>query len=249
MTVQSFYLAWRSPAPLWSWFPIGRLDVNKEKHSYRFAYTKGAKLAHKVAGLESLDAFPDFKKVYEAKELFPLFRARVLDPQREDFREYLDFLDMSSDRVDQLDILAISGGERQTDQLEVFPRIERRADDSFRCRFFIHGWRFVNEAAQERIGELTPGDPLQVAVELNNPRTTVAIQLQTHRDYHVIGWTPRYLVRDLSEVIDASPAKIVARVVKVNPSSAPAKFRVLVELEGKWPKKYKPMSSEEFQLL
>ena len=46
-------------------------------------------MAHKNAGLEPLDSFPDFHKLYEASELFPLFRNRIVDAERKDFKEYL----------------------------------------------------------------------------------------------------------------------------------------------------------------
>ena len=32
-----------------------------------------------------------------------------------------------------------------------------------------------------------------VGLELNNPATTLAVQIQT-TDYHMIGWAPRYLL-------------------------------------------------------
>ena len=55
---------------------------------------------------------------------------------------------------DPVEILAVSGGERQTDTLEVFPKITKAADGSFSCRFFLHGWRHVNQGARERILQL-----------------------------------------------------------------------------------------------
>jgi hypothetical protein len=35
-----------------------------------------------------------------------------------------------------------------------------------------------------------------VTVELTNPETTTAVQIQTE-DYQMLGWAPRYLVHDL----------------------------------------------------
>src|SRR5271170_6043746 len=125
---------------------------------FHFGYTRGAQMAHKQAGLEPLESFPDFKKSYESGELFPLFRNRVLGADRKDFHEYLKWLDLHPDERDPIAILSVTGGERQTDNLEVFPKIERHADGGFRCRFFLHGWRHVNETAQQRLLQLKAGD-------------------------------------------------------------------------------------------
>ncbi len=39
----------------------------------------------------------------------------------------------------------------------------------------------------------------------------------------MIGWAPRYLVDDLVHAIAKSPSDYEARVVRINPSPAPAK--------------------------
>lgn len=245
--MKTLYLAWQDKARSRAWFPIGRLDAEVKKPKFRFVYTGGALRAQQEAGLEPLDSFPDFNKVYESEDLFPLFKNRVLDPGRQDFRQYLAQLGLSPDTTDPIEILTVSGGERQTDSLEVFPKFERRRDSGFRCRFFLHGWRHVNEAAQERLMQMKPGEALRVAVELNNPVTQLALQLESSDDYHMVGWAPRYLVYDLIHAISAAQDEIAAKVIKVNPAPAPAKQRVLIELTGRWPKDYKPMSAPDFQ--
>ena len=243
----TLFLAWQDTGVSRSWYPIGRLDVDTDRDWYRFGYLRGALKAVKEAKLHPLAAFPDLRRKYESRELFPLFRNRVLDREREDFGEYLSLLDLKPDQADPLEILAISGGRRQTDNLEVFPKVTRSPEGGFRCRFFVHGWRHVSESAQNALMQLMPGDELKMAIELNNPATGLALQLQTSVDYHMVGWTPRYLVIDLVKSIQSSFQAIRATVVKVNPVSAPSQQRVLVELTGNWPENYDPMSSEDFQ--
>ena len=51
---------------------------------------------------------------------------------------------------------------------------------------------------------LEPGEKLGVSLELNNKFTQVAILL-TDREYTFLGWTPRYLVRDLLLAISQKP--------------------------------------------
>ncbi len=247
--MKTLFLAWQDKTSTRAWYPIGRLDADVKKNCFQFCYTQGAEMANKKTGMEPLDSFPDFHKIYESADLFPLFRNRILSEGREDFQEYLKQLDLSPSHVDPLEILAITGGERQTDNLEVFPKIERNKNGGFNCRFFLHGWRHVNEAAQQKLLKLKEGERLQVAVELNNPATVLALQLETPDDYYMIGWAPRYLVNDLFRAICESPNDLTATVVKVNLSPAPAKQRVLIEIKGRWMEGYEPMSTQEFQPL
>ncbi len=190
--------------------------------------------------------FPEFHYRYQSPELFPLFKNRVITPGRKDFEEYLRLLDLP-DQASPIEILSVDGGTRAADSFEVFPKIERRPDGSFRCRFFLHGWRHVCPAAQQRLDALQHGEKLYVALELTNPATRLAVQIQT-RDYHVIGWSPRYLVSDLVSAIAKAPGEYAAQVVQVNPVPTPARQRLLIELRGHWPD-YEPMAKEDFEPL
>lgn len=113
----------------------------------------------------------------------------------------------------------------------------------------MHGWRHVSEAARSRLIELEAGEALRVSLELNNPATGVAVQLQTADDYHMIGWAPRYLVEDLVRAITCAPADLSATVERINLPPAPANQRMLVSFEGKLPTAVEPMSSPDFQPL
>jgi hypothetical protein len=244
-SVKSLFLAWQAPNRLW--FPVGRLEADNTQPLFVFEYTKGALKAQKDAGFKPLVAFPEFDRRYESPELFPLFKNRVLNPHRKDFLDYLQTLDLDPAHQDPLQILAITGGERQTDSFEVFPKIEKNPDNSFCCRFFLHGLRHVSEDAQRRALSLHMGEPLRVSLELNNPVTGVAIQLTTD-DYHFIGWAPRYLVSDLLGAICACP-KVQGRVVRVNELGVPLRRRVLIELSGSFPPNFEPMSGPECQAI
>jgi len=92
---------------------------------------------------------------------------------------------------------------------------------------------------------LLPGESLGVSLELTNPATMCALQLTTS-DYHFIGWTPRYLVADLLKAISERPS-VTAKVVRVNEAEVPLNRRILVELQGRLPANFEPMSSEQFQ--
>jgi len=246
MNAKTLFLAWQDKAQTRAWFPVGRLDVDRPEQRYRFRYVRGAEWARAQRGFEPLVDFPDFHRSYEASELFPLFQNRVITQERRDFRQYLRQLDLPA-LADPIEILAVDGGYRATDSFEVFPKIERREDGAFCCRFFLHGWRHVSETARARLLKLQAGEKLTVAIELTNPATQLAIQLQT-ADYHMIGWAPRYLVRDLARAIAEAPCDYEAKVVHINPVPAPSKQRLLIELRGHWPGQ-EPMTADEFEPL
>lgn len=238
--MRTLFLAWQAPADR-AWFPVGRLEADTALSRYRFRYTRGA-LAAQNAGFHPVVSFPSLDASYESSELFPMFKNRVLGRQRRDFSNYLASLALDSS--DPIEILAVTGGERQTDSFEVFPKIEKQADGSFSCRFFLHGLRHMSDAAQQRSVFLKAGELLGVSLELNNPKYGLAIQL-TSNDYEFIGWTPRFIVGDLLKAINKNP-RLSATVIQVNSADTPLNRRVLVEMRGFLPSGVEPMTDGDF---
>lgn len=245
---KTLFLGWQDTIDSRRWYPVGRLEVDPAEHEYVFGYTQGADEARQKSGFAPLYDFPRFGETYRSSDLFPLFKNRVMTPQRRSFQNYLRQLAIKETDPDPLEILAIDGGYRVTDSFQVFPKIEKREDGAFRCWFFLHGWRHTSESAQKRIGTLQAGENLYVTFELTNPKSTLAVQLQSE-DYQMLGWAPHYLVGDLVKAMAHAPGDYHAHVVQVNPVPAPSKQRVLIELSGHWPKNHEPMASEEFQLM
>jgi hypothetical protein len=254
--MKTLFLAWQHTRPdpaqrpaTRAWYPIGKLEAEPDGAFYRFAYTEGARRAAKEAGFAPLDSFPELSRIYESAELFPVFRNRLIQRNRDDFHDYVQRLGLSDAEANPMEILAVSGGTRQTDNLEVFPKIQKHRDGSFSCRFFLHGWRHVSAAAQSRLDTLNAGYVLRVCLELNNPATGAAIQLQTADDYHMLGWAPRYLISDMLHTLAHAPSTLEATVVRLNPPPAPGNQRLLVELNGRFDENYQPMSGGDFRPL
>ena len=241
--MKTLYLAWQDKEPDGrAWFPVGQLDADFERSSYRFRYIGGAKRAQEEAGFPLLIEFPSLEEEYQSSELFPLFQNRVMNHKRPDFADYLESLDLSG-KSDPIEILSVNGGQRVTDAYEVFPKIEKDNTGRFSCRFFLHGWRYVDRSAQDRINSLEPGERLSLTLESTNPATGSAVQIWTS-DGYLIGWAPHYLVADFVASRSDSP-EYSAHVVRVNPQPAPSKQRVLIEMHGRW-ETHEPMSSEDF---
>ncbi len=245
--MKTLFLAWQAPEPTRAWFPIGRLDAAPDQPYYRFRYTQGALEANRLTGMAPLMAFPEFQRQYESPELFPLFKNRVLSPSRRDFAEYLGWLGLDAAHSDPIAMLAVTGGERTTDNLEVFPKVEKDAEGNFKVRFFLHGMRHVSVPAKERSNHLKEGEMLRVMVEMDNPVTRLALALHTD-DYQMVGWAPRYLVKDIMESVSQSPV-LSAHVVKTNEGPAPLNRRVLVEMSGRANDGFDPMTTPDFRPL
>ncbi len=230
------------------WFPIGRLERRSEGW-FRFAYTRGVVAARVQTDFRSLEAFPRINEMYESAELFPLFRNRLINPKRDDYAEYIRRLALSLEEADAFSILAITGGGRQTDNLEVFPKIQASRDGSFSCRFFLQEWWNVSRLSQERLNLLQPGEPLEVSMNSNAPAMGAAIELKTTDNCSTVGWVPRYLTQEMLHEISGGSSNMRARVVQLNQPPFPRTQRVLIDLNGAFHPGYKPMSSDEFRCL
>ena len=246
MGEKTLFLAWQDRGSSRRWFPVGRLDADVEGPSYRFRYTGGAKLAKEATGFAPLASFPRLDEDYRSARLFSLFGNRVMWPSRPEFKDYLKSLDLSESN-DPIDMLAVSGGNRVTDSYEVFPKLVKNSDGDFVCRFFLHGGRHVASSAQERSASLRENEELHLALELTNPVGEPAVQIQTI-DYHMIGWSPRYLAHDLSQALAGPLGFCRARVVLINKPPILSEQRVLIEMSGNLGD-HEPMTGQEFMPL
>ena len=254
MSKKTLYLAWQAKQNR-GWFPIGQLDVDADASDYyRFRYTEGAKRAQQEGGFSPLMEFPNLDVPYGSDVLFPTFTNRIMSKSRPDFAKYMRSLGLD-ETLDPIESLHVNGGHRVTDAYEIFPKIERQVDGRFVCRFFLHGDRHTNLYVTERIKDLKVGENLCVALQLNNPATGLAVQIQTE-DYYMIGWSPRYLAHDLAAamidttIMEEPDTEFKAHVVRVNPQPAPSSHRVLIEFSGRWDwNKHEPMANDDFKPL
>lgn len=246
MAEKTIFLAWHGNGENRLWYPVGRLDVNLENSNYRFRYTGGAQRAQKESRFPLIVGFPAIDRDYNSGELFPLFQNRVMSLARPDFNAYLETLGYDG-TAEPVEILAVNGGLRRTDNYEVFPKLEKQPDGGFTSRFLLHGGRYVNRDSQERLKRLKTGEELFIALELTNPITQLAVQIQTHDNY-ILGWAPHYLVNDLVAAMADSPGEYEAKAVRIHRDAHSPRPTLLIELSSRWDK-YEPMSSPDYQPL
>ena len=234
---QTLFVAWQDKATSRLWFPVGRLDVDGDSTEFRFRYTRGAERAKKEMYFVEFHEFPNLETAYISDTLFAFFRNRIIAPNRPDRLNYLGNLDLDSD-ADPFEILSVNGGSRVTDSYEVFPMLRKGDDGTFSCRFFLHGWRYVTEEARLRTDRLVQNEELDLSLDETNPvdKLAIAIRAREGGDQNGvrIGWTPRYLVKDLAVVMKNAPDTLFARVARLNPVPAPSTQRLLIELRGNW---------------
>lgn len=238
--MNTLFLTWQDPDSR-QWFPVGRLDVvgaNGDR-SYTFAYTNGALDAAGQGDFHPLVSFPDLHGEYESDTIFPLFANRVMPRSRPDYPEFVEWLSVAESADDPIAVLARSGGRRATDTLEVFPAPEVSADGQQEAVFFVHGLRHQTQAARERALSLEPGERLRIQYDVQNERDRYALTLRTDErfdgDMHTLGYFPRYIASDVVPRILDAPESVVVTVERVNRPPAPANFRLLCRLRGRWP--------------
>ena len=221
--MSNLYLAWQDTKSH-GWFPVGRLTrYETEPIEYTFEYVRGVENLTEQGRpfVVPIPGFPDFKKSYHARIVFPAFRYRAMNPSRPDRPEYLSWLGLSPEHADLVDELAVSGGHSVADQFEIFPAIEPDRDGRFDTRFVLHGLRYTNNHSIQRVGSLERGENLEIVFELNNPVTVHGLGVKT-TDQYFIGWLPRYLV-DVFHVDHAWQVEDVkATVAQVNHDAPPS---------------------------
>lgn len=222
----ALFVAWREPESH-RIFPVGRLlRLQTPFQGYEFCYIEGARVAQ--AGFEPFLAFPSLAEVYRSRELLPFFQNRVLSPSRPDYLEYVESLALDARQAEPMTLLAVSGGRRTTDLVEIFPDWTRAANGTHQeTRFLVRGVQHVPEAEQ-RIEGLSPGDHLQCTRDTQNAFNPQAIKLRTDAGGE-IGYVPDYLAADLTNLLERH-SEVSVQVQRVNLPPFPHHHRVLCVL-------------------
>ncbi len=246
---QTLFLAWRNASDTKDgekqrWFPIGRLDIKPS--GYRFRYIKGANRAQREVNFPLPYDFPKLEEDYRSPHLFAMFGNRVMAKSRPDRADYLSWLGLKDD-ADPFQILSVSGGRRMTDFYEVFPKITKDEEGNFTCRFFLRGWRDLDNKTQERVNGLAEGAELRLEPTEKDNGNWSAVRVFTE-DGMRIGWAPRYLAEYLVKDGAGAAFRYSAKVFQNNPAPVPANQRILIEMQGQW-QNHEPMSSDDFTLL
>ncbi|MGB7799826.1 HIRAN domain-containing protein [Buttiauxella sp.] len=222
---ESVYVAWQSPDSR-DWHVVGNLR-NKGSH-YSFNYTKGVE---KLSKFTPFSGMVDLYKTYVSEELFPLFKNRLLSPRRPEYPYFIQWLGLTNDSATPLEILGRSGGQRTTDELQIFKRIEVSPDGYFEHKFFCHGLSYLPVSASERVSSLQVNDELKLCFDLQNNYDPNAVIIRASQPAEIIGYCPRYLAEDIKAMLHSNPLSVTLSVAAIS-DEAPSNYKLLCSLRG-----------------
>ena len=225
-----------------AWGPVGMLV--HDAGLYRFCYTYGAM---KLPDFQPFPGMEDLNRAYESEELFPLFSNRLLPSSRPEYEAFLRWGGLEGTQPDPIAVLSITGGIRQTDSIEVFPCPVRGEFGGYSSKFFLHGIRWLPQESLNRIDRLQSEERLSLMPDPTNKYDPYAVAVRTDIERMLIGYVPRYLTRDILNLLKScDPEDIDLEVDRLN-SDAPLQQRVLCRMRSCWPDGFKPCHGEEFQ--
>lgn len=239
MTV--LFVVWQDPKDR-AWAPVGRLW--REDLGYRFRYTKGARLSSNFvpfARMEKLDS------IYESETLFPIFATRLLSTSRPDYGEFVAWAGLEGEKAEPIELLARTGGIRETDSLALFPRPEPTSEGCYRAHFFAHGLRYMRGESLAALQTIQAGDPLLLMLDDQNPHDPEAILMRTEDPMTLAGYCPRYLAPDFRGLMRAAGPAAVSTVVARANLKAPTELRLLCALTAPWPSGFRPCAGTEYE--
>ncbi len=244
----SLFIAFRSNEPdAGHWGPVGRLD--RIDDTYRFVYTRGSE---QLAGFQPFPGMDDLHTAYESDELFPIFMNRMLSSSRPEYEAFLVWGGFDPDNPpDPISLLGVTEGRRQTDRYEVFPCPTPDQDGCFVTKFFLHGLRWMPEAAVQRVNMLQPSEQLALMLDLQNPHDphAVAVRPMADNDRLMLGYVPRYLARDIKEICHKCPPDFIQVEVERMNSGAPLQQRLLCRVNACWPNGFCPCSGSNYEVM
>ncbi len=237
------YLAWRDPDTT-DWRVVGQLS--EQNGSYSFGYTKGALCSDKF---QTFDGMQDLHTRYVSRDLFPMFKNRILSKKRPEYPEFLQWLGLREEDATPISILGRSGGLRGTDQLQLFKRLEFRDDGSFEAYFFVHGLRYLPQNTVDRVDRLQLGEKLFLCPDSQNEYDADAVLIRADSPPEIIGYCPRYLAKPIKKLLLQDSACLTISV-EVLQETAPMNYKLLCKLVGRTGSVGdSPISGDEYELL
>lgn len=235
-------LAWKSNKSN-TWIPIGKLSYVNDK--FIFQYTSAALISAKNYDFIPFSSMLDLTKSYESSKLFPLFQNRLLPKSRPEYVSYLDWLNLKPDNFSPLDELAMSGGIRATDNLQLFP-IPVNTNGKYEVHFFSHGIRHLPSCYIERISHLSHGNKLYLMADIQNKYDPFALAVRTEDPPEIVGYAPRFFARDFNKLSTINkPNNIHVIVEKIN-LEAPLQFKLLCKFTTSWPNNFTAFCDNDF---
>ncbi len=241
MNDKKLILCWREPESR-EWIPVGKLWYDNNK--YKFCYTQGVEKAKASNNFMMFGQMTEEDQTYISNELFPIFKNRLLQKSRPEYKDYLNWLGLDVE-LGPLDELSRTNGVRATDSLQLF-EVPVENDGKYIAYFFSHGISHLPKNYIERIRELRDGDKLYIMQDVQNTIDRFALMLRTDDPVELMGYCPRIYTKDINTLIQKNGALNVKVVIEKINYDAPLQFRLLCKLEANWFDGFIPFSDKEF---
>ena len=236
--MSTLFVAWKQPDS-GEWIPVAKLELNHG--TYSFSYTQGifrAKNFRLFSGLQRTDL------VYESPRLFPLFSNRLISKSRPEFKEYLRWLGLPDMTEDPMAILALTGGIRGTDSIELFQPPTVSEHGEYKLEFFTRSLSHLPAAAIERIAALQKGERIYLMPDPQNDFDIKAVAMRTETPSTFLGYCPKYYAQDLSTLLANPECELTVKVKCVN-LDAPSNMRLLCSVTANVLSEFTPLSTEK----
>lgn len=241
----TLFVSWRSPSTR-TIHPVGRIAYYPDRGLYEFAYIRAFEMARRQGFLPFLE-FPDPSRVYLSGKPFPLLANRLMPPSRPEYRGFLASLGLP-ESAHPMHILARTGGERKTDQIELFPAPAPDTTGCYSTHCLVRAVRYMPQpGTEERIAKLATDEKLFIMWDVQNPVDPQAVTVRTE-DYHTVGFLPAYLTGDVWRLKEGC-GSFAVYVDRVNPPPAEVHHRLLVRVSACWPPDFRPFADDKYQPL
>lgn len=240
----SVYLAWQDYNTR-KWHVVGVLRMHNA--DYVFNYTRGANNSRNFIPFNGMS---ELKETYISKEIFPLFKNRLLSSKRPEYPNFIKWLGLTTETTTPINILARSEAPRATDKLQMFKAIDVKDDRTFKHFFFSHGLGHLQKSASDRVMKLTKGEQLRLCLDCQNEYDADAVLIRAENPAEIVGYCPRYISNAISNLL-RHDSNCVSIHVELLSTDAPANYRLMCKLTGSLPNEFREslFSSEEYSII
>jgi hypothetical protein len=239
--MNTLFVAWKQPDS-GEWIPVAKLERRNDR--YLFSYTRGVQRARNFVPFSRMDRID---VVYESSSIFPLFANRLISKSRPEFHDYLRWLGLTSTEDDTLSMLALTGGIRGTDSIELFQPPSISEAGEYRVEFFARSLSHLSKDAIAHIANLSQGEKLYLMRDCQNDFDPLALAIRSGTPPVFVGFCPKYYTRDLGELLLKSKGEMQVSVKCVN-VDAPLNMRLLCSVSAVAPVGFSPLDeSDDFQ--
>jgi hypothetical protein len=208
------------------WVPVAELRQLDE--GYELRYTRGAQ---RLPGFEGLSRMQALDKVYYSRTLFPFFSNRLIPKSRPEYKSYVRWLGLDALPSSPLEMLAVTGGVRATDNYELVAP-PRAVNGQLELDFFPRGLRYLHESALSLAMNTPEGSKIYLMKDVQNSKDPTALAIRTeYPQAMLLGYVPRYYCPGLIRLLDNPDVRLEGSAKRISPD-APLDMKALITLRA-----------------